>query len=287
MLFKCLVFLFCIFLSSISYGWSAPAHKIIATIAYQRLNPQAKKAVDDLTQVMFRSRSAYHRFLMAAIWPDVIRYDRVHTYDNWHFINYPYSIDGTPGRPINPENVAWAVQQSLQVLTNPKENTEKKALYLNFLLHFAGDAHQPLHCITLYSRDFPHGDAGGNLFFIRLPGFYMHVSRNNQISLHQFWDAAGELFRHGRHRLRNSQIKEAAEQITQRYPESYFGEQATNQNPVVWTQESYDLAKNAAYNITAGAAPDENYVKMVQTSSQKQWALAGYRLAKMLNTIWQ
>lgn len=35
-------------------------------------------------------------------------------------------------------------------------------LHLRLLLHIYGDLHQPLHTISLFARDFPQGDAGGN-----------------------------------------------------------------------------------------------------------------------------
>ena len=52
---------------------------------------------------------------------------------------------------------------------------------LRLLIHYLGDIHQPLHCLTRVNPEFPHGDKGGNDFALKY-----HYKVNN---LHSLWDA--------------------------------------------------------------------------------------------------
>ena len=48
------------------------------------------------------------------------------------------------------------------------------------LIHFVGDIHQPLHCVSRYTKNRPDGDRGGNEF--KLPDTLYK-------NLHLLWDA--------------------------------------------------------------------------------------------------
>src|SRR5690606_37822256 len=122
--------------------------------------------INYLTRDMFYARSPEKRFLMAAVWPDRIKSDGVNAFNQWHFINIPYDRDGKKAKAINPYNVAWAIKQDMNVESSPKANRFEKSEFLAFLEHFVGDTHQPLHCVVMYSNNFPKGDMGGNLFKI-------------------------------------------------------------------------------------------------------------------------
>jgi hypothetical protein len=58
----------------------------------------------------------------------------------------------------------------------------ERATALTWLFHLAGDIHQPLHTIQLFSAEYPDGDRGGNEICIR-PG-----QNRRPITLHAFWD---------------------------------------------------------------------------------------------------
>ena len=51
---------------------------------------------------------------------------------------------------------------------------------MRLLIHFVGDAHQPLHAVTRINKNYPNGDKGGNDF--NLPYHY------NAKELHAVWD---------------------------------------------------------------------------------------------------
>ncbi len=259
-----------------AFSWDSVGHRLVAYIAYQHLKPNVKRQVNRLTKMMFHSRWGDSRFMRAATWPDSLRYDDVDAFNQWHFIDYPYSTDGTKGARINPENVAWAVGQSIQVLKSTKSNRYQRAVFLSFLIHFVGDAHQPMHCIDRYSRAFPNGDKGGNLYPIR--------SRyaNN---LHSLWDQGVNLFhvRSKKYPLRYFALRKLAKTIAKRYPESSLQHQVGQLNSYEWTQKSFAIAKEFAYQIKPNARPSRNYLEQGQAIVQKRIALAAYRLARILN----
>ena len=59
-------------------------------------------------------------------------------------------------------------------------NEEGRSVALRLLLHFYGDIHQPLHCLSRYSDDNTDGDKGGNEFDLKY-----RLSADN---LHALWD---------------------------------------------------------------------------------------------------
>ena len=62
------------------------------------------------------------------------------------------------------------------------DNDEKiaKSYALRLLIHYMGDLVQPLHCESLFSKEFPQGDKGANDFPLK-----SHYSVDE---LHALWD---------------------------------------------------------------------------------------------------
>jgi len=62
--------------------------------------------------------------------------------------------------------------------------------------------------------------------------------------------------------------------------------ESANLDPQEWVMESFSLARNVTYkNITEGSAPSQAYTEATQRLARKRLALAGYRLAGVLNTL--
>lgn len=53
---------------------------------------------------------------------------------------------------------------------------------MRLLIHYVGDIHQPMHCVSRVDKEYPAGDKGGNDF--PLPNHY------SAKELHAVWDAA-------------------------------------------------------------------------------------------------
>lgn len=263
-----------------SFAWDSVGHRIIAAIAYDNLTPQTKAKVAELTAVIDKGYPPYARFLYIAALPDIWRQAGIKYRNNWHFIDLPWSTDGTPTQSASSPNLVTVFDDNTALLSDPLPSKQKKAIALAFLEHLTGDAHQPLHASQLFSKEFPNGDRGGNLFTIK--------SNDESANLHSFWDRAsiflGEPKWH--YPYSNKQITRLAQQIEENYSLSAYSIQVKDVDIKSWTQQSFELAKSSVYTIAPNTIPSANYIKMVKEISSKQFALAGYRLAYILNSIY-
>jgi S1/P1 Nuclease len=142
-----------------------------------------------------------------------------------------------------------------------------KSYDLSWLLHLVGDVHQPLHSSTRVSATDLDGDDGGNGVKLASPA-----------NLHTFWDGVlggGE----------SPSTALNAIVALQDAPESAVNDL----NVSDWIKESFDAAKQTSYKsppIGAGAGPFTltlAYKTTARNLAEKRIALAGARLAKILN----
>lgn len=272
-----LLFFLCLFCAE-ARAWNDEGHRVVAQIAFDQLSPIAKSHISSILLPDSKKRYLLREFLLAATWPDYIKRNNVHLYDEWHYINLPFSEDGSRLPLVNTPNVVWAIQKSEKVLASPQSSLAEKQLYLKFLIHFMGDIHQPLHCASRISHAFPNGDQGGNLFLIK------HKEANN---LHYYWDDAAGLFHHyvSGH-ISNRDIHYIAFQLENDYPANHFETATLQKSPTQIAQESFDLAKQYAYQTSPDARLKPQYQENAQVISEKQLVLAGYRLGFILNQIY-
>lgn len=66
---------------------------------------------------------------------------------------------------------------------NIMRNSAERALFARYVVHLAGDIHQPLHSVALFNLTYPKGDLGGNLLKITLK------NGTNNSNFHSYWDA--------------------------------------------------------------------------------------------------
>jgi hypothetical protein len=187
------------------------------------------------------------------------------------------SLDGTPITiSTDTDNANWAMLEIQPVLENIAAHSIERARFLAFLVHIVGDLHQPLHNVSAVSKETPDGDLGGNLFIILNP-----KQTTESMSLHSLWDSAFGLFSGAS----NSDLNQLALEITMQYPEDYFGNKAQDLSPQHWTKEGVSYAKNLVYQTERNQIPSEEYQLKGKQLVQQQIALAGYRLAHLLNKI--
>lgn len=168
-------------------AWSANGHRAVALIAAARLSDAAKRAVvsilgpgatldaiapcaDDI-----RGRSGFDcAGLQLAAEPQS---------EPWHFVDVP--VTASPGGGADLEAycpggacVVDQIRADVKVLQDPAASQAQKQVALMFLVHFAGDVHQPLHC----ANEIVNGvnDRGGNGKPVTFEGA--------QINLHSLWD---------------------------------------------------------------------------------------------------
>lgn len=282
--------------ASSAMAWWEAGHMLVADIAYHHLKPKAQKEVNRLMHYMDVESTARHRYayneknphytLMAAShWPDDINGypNYLKAFKTYHYIEDAYSEDATPHPTIIPrDNVVSAINQFRQHVSQSKANEYSRARALAFLVHFVGDIHQPLHTAEYYSKTLPKGDRGGNEYKI------IYKEPNGAVikNLHALWDSALALYpsKHFSHEVNDPKdIDKLMHLIEADYPEHYFGDKLTNLDPSLWQQESHQLAIDAHHITLFNGEVDGNYIQQYTQVAEQQIALAGYRLAHVLN----
>ncbi|BBO24009.1 MAG TPA: S1/P1 nuclease [Fimbriimonadaceae bacterium] len=262
-----------------AFAWHDSGHMAVAMIAYDGLTPQVKARVDALLKVGALPRSA--DFVTAACWADDAKSDKDR---EWHYINYFMDAGLNPldRKPEPDANAVWAVLTQSEVMVDPQRPQSERANALRYLLHLVGDLHQPLHATARISEQTPGGDRGGNDYRILPPPGWDPAPR----SLHFLWDMAGMLYPYYDRPLSavdRKAFQQRVEQTRKRYPESAFGASTDVLDPEAWAKESFELARKEVYNTPFQAVPSKTYLGSVRNVSERQIALAGYRLARLLN----
>lgn len=317
------VYFFAAFPPSLAFGWNYTGHRIIATIAYEELTPVVRAKVDAILKAHPRYQKDLlgemppgygeperFAFAMSGYWPDIIRSQSnpmhfAHHKPMWHYIDVRFQLpDWKPStapatapatsavagaattRPAEAQNVLEAIEQNRAALRDPARPDPDKAVAVCWLTHLVADLHQPLHATTLYSQQFPDGDRGGNSFIVSL-----HRESQN---LHAVWDQMLGL------QTSPTMINYLAAGI--RSDPNLSREampQVGRSDPIVWKEESHELGKAVAYRngTLVGASSEavkrdpttplptlpEGYLRDAEPVAIRRAALAGYRLADLLN----
>jgi hypothetical protein len=233
-------------------------------------------------------------FMIAATWPDEIKQDPNYKDDGtqdgdkpdgpvssqnigytdtlrhkyWHFVDMPFSQDGTalngPTRP----NAETQIVVFRKVLSG-NGNDALKSYDVVWLMHLVGDVHQPLHCTSRFSEQLPDGDAGANLVELN-----PDPSKNE---LHAFWDDI----------LGTSNDPVSAMHVGEGLP-SPDATMAGDINVDDWISESFQDAKTDVYILPIGPGKGPftltpQYEAAARQVASQRIALAGVRLANVLN----
>ncbi len=255
---------------------------VVAQIAYNHLTPGVKAQCDTLiaTPVVYAS-SLNNNFVTASVWADDLK-SFTNAWNNWHFINIPFSLDGTPTNGFVPGaiDVVKVIRTNIYFLQNPATTQSNRAFHLRMLLHFVGDMHQPLHCTTAMSAATPNGDAGGN-------GFGLGGGWGN---LHSLWDSGGARLQDSFFRpldvTDQNTLNALVAGIEASHPYDYTTNLGVVADPMAWAREGVEFAQSACYaNIARNATPSSPYLAATATTADRRLAAGGQRLADLLNTI--
>lgn len=278
----CLCACFC--LSRSVLAWNPEGHLVVAQIAYNHLDSDVKAKCDALIAVpVYHSGSANSNFVTAAAWADDIK-SFTAAYDHSHYIDIGISLDGYPTNqvPNDSSNVVAAINQCIAKLQDPTQSLSNQATALRFLIHFAGDITQPLHCSTGVTTNNFTGDAGGN-------GFPILNNNGTTNKLHSFWDSGGGyLFDSVSRPLSASgvaTITNKANAVEAAYP--YTLSVGSIPDPMTWALEGRAIAQTNTYvGIDPNTFPSATYTNSTQLTTVQRMAIGGQRLAKLLNTIY-
>ena len=278
---------------SVSLGWGPGGHMITAQIAFARLNPRAKAQVKTLLAIPINPSAVSAKskdFVNAAHWADDLRsVPAFKSFEPLHFIDKPFSTDGTPLPAIPAPNIVTALRDNVRILkTSTDKNARAQALRL--IIHLVGDIHQPLHCASRVSSALSDGDQGGNLLTINITDPNGNL---RSIKLHSYWDGGLESFPKGGPAPQF--VPPPLNKIPPAAAAAIGGNPANDPaiklndpfNFPAWANESFSLAKSVVYNgMSNGIEPNLAYrTKGVKVARQRA-AWGGYRLAALLNSIW-
>jgi len=263
-----------------AFAWFDTGHMVVAEIAYRRLTPEARRKADDLVGIASDARTNDFRAL--ACYAD----DHKSSADaHWHYTNIFFRQDGkqAKGKPRD-ENVVWAIDKFTKELSNKNAGALNRGIALRYLLHFVGDIHQPCHSTALESDKWPQGDRGGNEFKLVSPPNY-HPAPSN---MHFLWDGCIGQFKEivrpmndegQRLLIRYADMAEAAS------PYEKVKGLVALKAPSDWANESHRLAREVVYmNIRENEVPSSSYITTAQKAALERVALAGYRLAELVNS---
>jgi len=232
-------------------------------------------------------------FMLAARWADDIRMQaKLQRETKWHYINFPFKPAGEPEdiKPLAPDqdNILSALAENRRIVKS-QVSADQRAIALAWLFHLVGDVHQPLHTVQLFTREYPHGDRGGNEVCIRLaPG-------RAPLDLHRLWDGL-ITSTNNVGRLRN-----IATELLSKFSRVGLRELDQKQ-PDAWAKESYEIAVKIAYEngnlrgTPKGQArdcrdvPDADFISrgypgIAKLIADRRVYLAGYRMAELLERI--
>jgi len=285
--------------ASPAFAWNVTGHEIAAAEAYDLLikeHPETvakiaallkqhplydKMMADKLDAVPAESRDKW-LMMVAARWPDDVRRGPAgYSHPTWHYVDFPITPPGdvTVGPQPEPPNAITSLEAQTGVLKGDNPAADK-SVAICWILHLVGDIHQPLHCVSLYSRQHPKGDKGGNDTFVRF-------GDKRTINLHQVWDETlGQDAKFKSCSSTAAELLARPEFAPDRLPE------ANDADPQHWAAESVDIAKRITYaNMTieggtadAGQSLPDDYGKQAKAAAERRMVLAGYRLAERLQS---
>lgn len=299
-----------------AYGWHAAGHKATAVIAFELLNGDQRDSIITILEQHPRFREDFAanmpphiakgdratrgRWLLeqAAIWPDLVKtldeaIQSEYSKSRWHYINMPvwlteedeaaltgmlsHNMETQFFPPMGPGlNVIQALRGNLAIWHDERSADADKAVALCWILHLAGDLHQPLHTVALFSRVyFSSGDRGGNSIGV--------TWGNGTRNLHAVWDG-----------LPTGMEVIAPDNGAQKL----IADAPVDDDTAIdaWLRQHVDLARQFVYTddlraqlrekMGAGDAPTVTlsieYLDSARSLSRKQVKLAGYRIVRLI-----
>lgn len=300
------------------FAWDDSGHKLTAYIAWERMTPKARETAIKLfmnapeeSQIMAlhptppdldistytigtRSKLSKQRefFMIMAYWADIVRerkYPARYKFhrSTWHYLNVFWrevngKIEIVPELKGDKENVVERLFHFDKLLRDASVNDADKAIGLAWVLHLAGDIHQPLHASGRVTESEPKGDQGANLFSLS------PKDAPRKENLHWFWDS---IVARSVARKNDASDMEYLAPIAQTMMKKYPFEKMKSRLKLgqfdQWLNESYLIAANKLYpkTLLRNEMPSNAYQKMSFQIAEEQIALSGYRMGEMLNQI--
>lgn len=247
-----------------AHAWGPTGHRLVADLAATELNPRARAEVARLLR-----GEADPTLAGVANWADELRDHPVagdpdlgKRSSRWHYVNLAEDDCGYRAVAHCPDGdcVIEAIRRQRDILADRRRPDAARAQALKFLVHFVGDAHQPLH--AGYARD-----KGGNTVQLQING--------KGSNLHRLWDSEV---------IASAGMKEPAYlRHLQRMPLPPEARTGTN-DPAAWAEASCRVVlRDGFYPPRPKLA--STYFAQWRPTADAQLRIAGHRLAMLLNDV--
>ncbi|WP_422926621.1 S1/P1 nuclease [Singulisphaera sp. PoT] len=275
------------------FGWNYTGHKVIASIAYRQLDAQTRQKIADLLKKhpAYAELWAAHQgdgadanlnlFWDASVFPDDANRGPFEQFGRprAHYVNYRILADKANAvePPLQGENILNSYVAHVRLASKLMTPDEDKALHVSWIIHQAGDIHQPLHAVARFSKPLPNGDRGGNDVTFPNP-------RGMRTNLHAYWD---DLLGRVDDPVA---VEELTDGIIAEYPTAGFAKELSQKNIKNWAEESVSLSLSTVYRnldpaLKSFADLPVGYDADATRLARKRVALAGYRLGQELKAI--
>jgi hypothetical protein len=246
-----------------SMAWGFEAHRVIAEIAEQYLEPQTARQIRNLLAIENVTTLAE-----VSTWADEIRPQHPETRP-WHFVDIPIhpGTGETKGYVAardcpHDDCVVAKIEEFERILANRQAPERQRLEALKYVVHFVADVHQPLHASN-------NNDRGGNDVAVTFMG--------HQTNLHAVWDRGivAPAVKGDERSYAMQLTREITRTERRRWPRG---------SAISWANESHRIAARMIYGKLphSGTLPDD-YEAEVLPIVTKQLERAGIRLATVLN----
>lgn len=244
-------------------AWGPLGHSVVAALAQSQLNPTAAAEVQHLL-------AADHTTQLAdvASQPDQLQDDPA-LRDLWqqtrklHYINFHGgpTCDYVPPRDCRDGKcIVDGLAHYVAILGDKQQSDADRLQALIFVVHFAGDIHQPLHAGY-------HDDLGGNKYQVQFEG--------RGTNLHRVWDS-------GMLKTQHLDWQQYADKLDAEGPLPLPPAIAPLDDPYAqWAEESCRITRTI---YPTGHKINQAYVDAELPVAEDQLRIAGERLANVLNT---
>jgi len=283
----------------VALAWGPVGHRAVGAVADDLLSPAARAQLADLlADDRDREGQPSNRHSLAEIadWADEIRGTPA-DHPHWHYDNRPVCDEPSAARSwcAHGECASAAFSEQLSVLSDPHRGRAERNEALKWVVHLAGDLHQPLHAADLAEGGNRIRVDGNGRSGFRAGGATEHHDnreRHGGASLHSYWDS--HLVGMALH-PEDGVIPAQSLQLL-REDAREFDTARVAAPPEQWALESNEIARRFAMKLDGitcdtGASHEDisavhlprDYLRHGVLIVEARLALAGARLAYVLN----
>lgn len=237
-------------------AWGQKGHDVTAYIAECHLTSKAAKRIARVLDG--HSLVYYSNWMDNASHTDEYRYT-----STWHYANIDEgkTFETMPRNPKG--DVVSAVEMLVDSLRQGTMSHHEEKVCLMMLVHLVGDMHSPMHAGHL-------SDLGGNRVAVK---FF-----KRQTNLHSVWDS--DLVE-AAHRWGYSEWQREIDRYTKTQREEIAQDEIKD-----WFMETASLCAEIYRSTPQGSTISYDYIARYTPLIEEQFCRGGYRLARLLNTIY-